>query len=135
MGMLEECADRHPDTFRLLPNFDPTTARLLYAGSDFVLVPSLYEPCGLTQLMAMRYGSVPVVRRTGGLADTVEDNDTGISFEHASGDACAAAIRRALTLYANPEDYKAIQTRAMNADFSWDRAQGAYAMLYDEITS
>ena len=131
MAMLKTCENAHPMSVRLISEFDPSIARLLYGGSDFVVVPSLYEPCGLTQMMAMRYGAVPVVRRTGGLADTVNDGETGITFDAISPEACKDALRRAAELFNDAAGYGQMQTRCIKTDYSWDRAQKAYAALYE----
>ena len=118
---------------RLIPEFDPKVARLLYGGSDFIVVPSLYEPCGLTQMMAMRYGAVPVVRRTGGLADTVVNDETGVTFDAISAHACKNALIEAAALFRDSKRYAEIQQACMKTDYSWDRAQASYAGLYREM--
>lgn len=133
MDMLERCALKHPNFFRLIPEFDPLLARRLYGGGDFVLVPSLYEPCGLTQMMAMRYGAVPIVRSTGGLADTVEDGQTGICFEDVSGSACRNAILRGIALYKKRDEFERMQYRCMRTNYSWDRAHLAYEKMYHQL--
>jgi starch synthase len=106
----------------------------IYAGSDLFLMPSRYEPCGLSQLIALRYGSVPVVRKTGGLADTVKDaalrNGTGFVFEEDTAEAFWEAIRRALALYAEPEQWKKIVRRGMTTDVSWNASVLQYEELY-----
>jgi starch synthase len=103
-----------------------------------LLVPSRYEPCGLSQMMAMRYGAVPVVRATGGLKDTVQDVDsgrggTGFVYEEDSADALAEAIRRALDAYADPEAWRSLQQTCMRVDNSWDVSAEAYFDLYEEM--
>jgi starch synthase len=100
------------------------------------LMPSRYEPCGLGQMIAMRYGSVPVVRRTGGLADTVPDADEhpeggrGFAFNAANGEALAGALRRALAAFEDTKRWRQIQLAGMNADLSWNEAAGRYLDLY-----
>ena len=115
--------------------FDPIFARRIYAGADMILMPSRYEPCGLTQLIAMRYGAVPVARRTGGLADTVTDagdpDGTGILFDEFSTAALADALDRALRVYAQPPQWAELQRRGMRSDFSWDRSARQYVDLYE----
>ena len=133
MAMLRACERKHPTCVRLIAEFDPKVARLLYGGSDFVVVPSLYEPCGLTQMMAMRYGAVPIVRRTGGLADTVEDGRTGLVFETIDASACKHALVRAFNLFGDTARYADVQKTCMKTDYSWDRAQKAYAHLYENL--
>ncbi len=122
--------------------YDETAAHLLQAGSDVILVPSRFEPCGLTQLCALRYGAVPVVARVGGLADTVIDANemalaaqvaTGIQFTSASVEALEDAVLRAAKLFAAPDTWHVLQRNAMSTDVSWSRSGRAYARLYREI--
>jgi starch synthase len=112
-------------------------AHMLYAAADFVLVPSLFEPCGLTQMIAMRYGALPIVRRTGGLADTVTDADqdaaqgNGFVFDGADEGSCSGAIDRALALFRNePKRFSDISRKNMNSDMSWRQASASYQELY-----
>ena len=109
-----------------------------------MLVPSRFEPCGLTQLYGLRYGCVPIVARTGGLADTIIDaNDaalaagvaTGIQFSPVDGLSLQNALARTAKLYANKPIWKSIQTRGMNTDVSWDHSAAAYADLYKSLGS
>ncbi|HLN58219.1 MAG TPA: glycogen synthase [Thermoanaerobaculia bacterium] len=115
--------------------FDPPFARTIYAGADIVLIPSRYEPCGLTQMIAMRYGALPVARRTGGLADTVRDagdpDGNGFMFDEFSSWALGDALDRALSVYAQPEKWAEIQRRGMRSDFSWGRSAAEYVALYE----
>jgi starch synthase len=116
--------------------YDEALAHKILAGSDFVLVPSRYEPCGLTQLYALRYGSIPIVRKTGGLADTIEHFDpaTGVGngcvFEHPDTGGLIWATRTALNWYRDPADFAQLVDNAMRADHSWDRRIGDYESLY-----
>lgn len=128
---LEACAARFAGQVQVELGFDLERARQLYASADFVLVPSRYEPCGLTQLIAMRYGAIPIVRRTGGLADTVEDGVTGISFDAPTGEALAAAIRRAVNLSAAAR--MRLRANARSRDWSWRRAAQDYLNLYRDL--
>ncbi len=130
MRRIESSAQKHPKQCRLIAEFDPRLARRLYGGGDFVLVPSLYEPCGLTQMMAMRYGAVPIVRQTGGLADTVRDGETGLTFKDASGIQCQEAILRGIKLFERETKFERMQDRCMRADYSWDRAYLSYEKMY-----
>ncbi len=115
--------------------FDPPLARRIYAGADMVLIPSRYEPCGLTQMLAMRYGAVPVARRTGGLADTVRDaggpDGNGFLFDEFSAPALGGALDRTLRVYAQPRQWAEIQRRGMRSDFSWSRSAAQYVALYE----
>jgi starch synthase len=119
--------------------YDEALSHLIVAGSDAILVPSRFEPCGLTQLYALRYGALPVVRRTGGLADTVVDANavtladgtaTGFSFDEETPEALLAAVQRAAELYRDPASWRRVVTRAMTRDFSWTAAARQYDVLY-----
>jgi starch synthase len=122
--------------------YDETLARLIIAGSDCMVVPSRFEPCGLTQLYALRYGSLPLVRRTGGLADTVVDatparlrdkTATGFAFDAATPEALAATLERAIAAYANRTRWRQMVREAMTRDFSWARSARHYVALYREL--
>ena len=122
---------------RLELRFDAGLARQIYAGADMLLVPSRYEPCGLAQMIAQRYGAVPVVRRTGGLADTVVDasvarRGTGFVFTDYNSGALLRALRRALRLYRRPGDWRALQRRGLRRapSFAWAHSARAYLALY-----
>jgi starch synthase len=134
-----ELAQRHPGRVAARFAFDPALAKRFYGGADIFLVPSRFEPCGLNQLYAMRYGAIPVVRRTGGLADTVEDADehpatgTGFLFDRPNGPALLEAIDRALAAFADPARREAIQRRGMSLDHSWDGPAREYTKLYEEL--
>jgi len=104
----------------------------LMAGSDIVLMPSLYEPCGLTQLRAQRYGAPVIGRRVGGIRDTVQDNRTGFLFDDFTAEALDGAIDRALACAADPDAWTAMMRRAMESDFGWERAAQAYGRVYAE---
>jgi len=107
-------------------------APLIYGGSDLFLMPSRFEPCGLGQMIAMRYGSVPVVRATGGLADTVQDGVTGFTFYQYGADDFWEAVQRAIYLYRIDQDmWSRIQQQGMQADYSWTRSALGYQQLYD----
>jgi starch synthase len=114
--------------------FDGRYARRIYAGADALLIPSRYEPCGLTQMIAMRYGTVPVARRTGGLADTVVDagdpGGNGIMFDEYSPAALWDALERMLRVYSQPARWSELQRRGMRTDFSWKRSAARYSEIY-----
>ncbi len=131
-SMLASLVARHPDRMSAVFSYAPDLAPLVYAGSDVFLMPSRFEPCGLGQLLAMRYGSVPVVRAVGGLADTVRDGETGFTFDAYSPEAFWDALRRALDL--RREDKKAwaaLQRRGMKEDLSWEASAREYVRLYE----
>ena len=116
--------------------FDPPHSRRIYGGADAILIPSRYEPCGLTQMIAMRYGAVPIARRTGGLADTITDagdpGGTGFLFDGYDPLSLAHALDRARRVYAQPEEWIELQRRGLGRDFGWDRSAAQYESLYSE---
>lgn len=126
-------ADFH-ERARVFFRFDDSLAHRIYAASDIFLMPSLYEPCGTGQMAAMRYGSVPVVRAVGGLADTVTDfgggTGTGFTFHDFDVNACWRALGRAMSTHRDQEAWQGLQQRGMRTDFSWDAAAPNHVMLY-----
>jgi starch synthase len=129
-GMFRQLAAYHTTKMAAILRYDSGLAPLIYAASDVFLMPSRFEPCGLGQMIAMRYGAVPVVRATGGLADTVHDGDTGFSFGPYSVEAFWNALTRALRLYStDPAAWRAMVLRDMAVDFSW----AASARGYEEV--
>ncbi len=129
---------RRPGRQSIHLNFDDALARRIYAGSDLFLMPSHYEPCGLGQLIALRYGSIPLVRRTGGLADTVFDvdsnpgNGNGFVFDEATGEALLQALSRAQTRFRNRSKWENLVRRAMSRDLSWERSARRYVEIYQQ---
>ncbi|HET7713636.1 MAG TPA: glycogen synthase [Patescibacteria group bacterium] len=117
------------------PEFNEGKARLIYGGSDFFLVPSRFEPCGLTQMVAMRYGAVPLVRKTGGLADTVKDGETGLVFDNYRAEELHQTIRRALGIWSKDGAVAKLQQAGMKQDFSWDKSAKEYVKLYQSLLS
>lgn len=134
--MVRDLAARHPDRISATIGFDEPLAHQIYAGADFFLMPSAYEPCGLGQMISMRYGTIPVVRRTGGLADTVVPFDenhltgNGFSFPEYRPEALAARIRAGLAAYRRPAPWQALRTNALQTDFSWARSAAGYVDAY-----
>jgi len=130
---------KNPGRASVRLRFDGRYARRIYAGADALLIPSRYEPCGLTQMIAMRYGSIPVARRTGGLADTITDagdpGGTGILFDEESPGSLWDAMERMLRVYSQPPRWAELQTRGMRTDFSWSRSAARYAALYERARS
>lgn len=133
---LRELKARFPEQMRVYIKFDERLARHIYGSVDLYLMPSLFEAGGLSQMIAMRYGAVPVVRATGGLADTVTDIDaqpklgTGFVFQPFETEALVETLRRALAVYGHPQRWSQLQRRAMQKDFSWDVSARAYVDLY-----
>jgi len=118
--------------------FVPELAQKIYAASDIYLMPSKYEPCGLSQIIALKYGAIPVVRETGGLADTVQDSffgtGNGFTFREYNGHELCNAIERALWGYQDREGWNVLTRRAMGCDFSWDsNSVNAYISLYENL--
>ena len=131
-GMFTHLADYHRDKMTAFLSYEADLAPLIYGGSDLFLMPSLFEPCGLGQLIAMRYGSVPVVRATGGLADTVQDGITGFTFYDFSTEAFWNAVQRAIYIYnVDRESWRKIQRNGLAADFSWRHSAYGYQQLYE----
>jgi starch synthase len=131
-SMFGHLANYHPRKMTAFLEYNPGLAPLIYAASDLFLVPSRFEPCGLTQMIAMRYGSVPVVRETGGLADTVQDGVTGFTFYDYSSEAFWYALQRAIFIYnTDKESWRTIQANGMATNFSWERSALGYQQLYE----
>lgn len=137
--ILSRMARRYSGQFAAVLAFDPVLAHRVEAGADMFLMPSKYEPCGLTQMYSMRYGTVPIVHATGGLADTVTNYDgrtkrgNGFSFSRYSVDALLTAVRRAMKFFNDRERWESIMRAGMRQDFSWSAAADQYRMLYDEL--
>jgi starch synthase len=127
---LVELASSAPDRIGVQLDFTDRLEHRLMAGADLFLMPSLYEPCGLTQMRAQRYGSPPIVRHVGGLADTVEDGMTGFSFDPYTADAFQDATMRALECFAQPSVWQTIMRQGMARDFSWERSVDTYLEVY-----
>jgi starch synthase len=136
---LRDAAARAPGRVAFRCAFDPTLAHRIQAGADVLLMPSRYEPCGLTQLVALRYGTVPVVSATGGLVDTVIDmasapqQATGFWCEPDSPESLREAVERALSVYSSPQAWPALMRRGMAQDFSWTRSAARYVHLYEVL--
>jgi starch synthase len=137
--LFEQIASRYPGRVGVRLAFDNELAHKIEAGCDMFLMPSKFEPCGLNQLYSLRYGTIPVVRSTGGLADTVTDYDkghrTGFCFSGYTPGEMLGAIKRALAVYAAPARWQELMTRAMSQDWSWDRSAREYMKLYKAIVA
>ncbi len=137
--IFERYAQQYPNQVYFERNYQDKIAKMIYAGCDVTLMPSRFEPCGLNQLMALRYGCVPVVRSTGGLIDTVEDfdgeNGTGFKFSEMSPSAFAGAVTRAYNLYKDDEkEWHRMIVRGMKKNFSWKKSAKEYEKLYKKLT-
>jgi starch synthase len=140
-----DAARQHPQQVAVRIGYDESRAHKLIAGADVMLVPSRFEPCGLTQLYALRYGTVPLVRRVGGLADTVvkataisaagltQEAATGFVFDEATASALQAEVARALSYFEQPALWATLMQQGMAQDFSWHQPARDYMSLYDSI--
>lgn len=129
MGKIGEDRERYVGFFK----FDLEIASLIYGGCDMFLAPSRFEPCGLTQMIAMRYGTVPIVRKTGGLADTVTEGENGFVFAEFRVRSLERAIKRACATYKDKVRWKRMVERGMKEDFSWDKASRKYLEMYEKV--
>ncbi len=139
---LQVLAKQYPNKMAINIGYDEGLSHLIEAGSDVFLMPSRFEPCGLNQMYSQRYGTIPIVRKTGGLADTVTDTlpeslldntASGIVFNDASASSLLEAIKRALILYGVPESWRKMQVSGMKKDFSWQKSAEKYLDIYDSI--
>ena len=137
MNFSASFASRRPDRVSTTIGFDERLAHLIEAGADRFLMPSRFEPCGLNQLYSLRYGTVPIVRATGGLRDTVIDADqpkgNGFVFEAFVPKELAAAVRRAVTRFADKPRWQALQQAGMAFDPSWDVSAREYVKVYGQL--
>ncbi|MDD5581528.1 MAG: glycogen synthase GlgA [Methylobacter sp.] len=139
---LSDFAEAYPNKIAITIGYDEALAHVIEAGADLFLMPSKFEPCGLNQMYSQLYGTIPVVRKAGGLADTVVDalpktlrnnTATGIVFNDESPGALIEAIKRALILYSQPKTMKQLQIKGMQKDFSWSKSAGQYKTLYEQL--
>ncbi|MEP7158966.1 MAG: glycosyltransferase, partial [Chloroflexota bacterium] len=141
VGVLQRLAENNPTRLAVVDRFDRGLARRMYAGADLFLMPSRFEPCGQSQMIAMRYGTPPIVRFTGGLVDTVIDTDqqpttgNGFGFGPADPSALVFTARRAMAAFADRKRWREIQRRAMATDFSWQRPALDYVAAYRSIVA
>ena len=135
---VQDLHQRFPQKTNCFIGYDPQLAHLITAGADFFLMPSQYEPCGLNQMYSLRYGTLPIVRDTGGLSDSVidphesADKADGFKFSRYSANDLGRAIIRALSIYYSPPRFKAMRRNAMSADFSWDQTARSYVRVYQK---
>lgn len=138
--ILRELAKKHKDRFGIHIVFDSKMAKRIYAGSDLFMMPSYYEPCGLGQMIALRYGTVPLVRATGGLADTIQEfnpktgKGTGFVFEDYSTEALLQALTRGLKVYQNQENWGVLMQNTLKSDFSWSASARRYVEIYQAVS-
>ena len=136
-NFFKEMAAKYPDKLAIQIAFIPSLARKIYAGADLFLMPSKSEPCGLSQMVALRYGTVPIVRETGGLRDSITDSGdgegNGFTFKTYNAHDMLGAIRRGLDAYYNKEYWDSLVIRALECDFSWGKSANEYIKMYKEI--
>jgi starch synthase len=136
---LRKAADRNPGRMAIFTGFNNPLAHRIMAGADIFLIPSRYEPCGLTQMYALKYGTVPVVRATGGLNDTIEQYDnqkmkgTGFKFVPYDSIALLDAVKLAVRCYKDKIAWKRLMSNGMKSDFSWERSAEKYLDIYGSI--
>jgi len=135
--LFNSMAARYPDKFLVKVAYDNTLAHQIEAGSDMFLMPSRYEPCGLNQIYSLKYGTVPIVRATGGLDDTIQafegQSGTGFKFSEYSGAALLNAIEQALAAYHRPQVWQRLLSNGMRQDFSWERSAKQYLEIYESL--
>jgi len=131
--MWRALAAGHPDRIGVTIGFDEALAHLIEAGADLFMMPSKFEPCGLNQMYSLRYGTVPVVRAVGGLADTVQDGVTGFVFREYLPEAFFATLERALAAFRAPGVWRALQVEGMRQDNSWDHSAQEYVTIYERV--
>ena len=131
--------DLYPEQVAVFVGYNNELSHWIEGGSDFFIMPSRFEPCGLNQMYSLAYGTLPIVRKTGGLADTVIDvfhdseNGNGLSFDDFSAHALLSTIKRALEVYSDPDWLDEIRRRGMTTDFSWARSAEKYMALYSRL--
>ena len=132
-----DLTNRYPDKIAVRIGFVPALARKIYAGADLFLMPSKSEPCGLSQMVALRYGTVPIVRETGGLRDSITDSGDGMgngfTFKTYNAHDMLGAIRRAIDVYYRKDDWNVLVKRAMDCDFSWGKSANEYIRMYKQL--
>ena len=136
-NFFKEMADKYPDKIGVRIGFVPSLSRKIYAGADLFLMPSKSEPCGLSQMIALRYGTVPIVRETGGLRDSITDSGdgagNGFTFKTYNAHDMLDAIRRGLAAYGNKEHWDALVKRAIECDYSWGKSANEYIKMYKDL--
>jgi len=126
---------RRPDAIGVAIGFNDGQARRIFAGSDFTLMPSRFEPCGLSQMYAQRFGSLPIGHQTGGLAETIKDGETGFLFSQPSTESFLGGVRRAFSTFKAKDRLDSMRRSAMARSFSWDLSASLYNALYRKTVS
>ncbi len=128
-----ELAAQYPKQVAVYIGYNEELAHQLIGGGDVILIPSRFEPCGLTQLYGLKYGTLPLVRKTGGLADTVQNGETGFVFEHAQAHDLSQTLQNALNTWQQPDVWQILCEQAMQQDFSWHKAAQSYQQCYSQL--
>ena len=137
--VFESFQERYPDKIRAIIDFDNQLSRMIYASSDIAIMPSKFEPCGITQMIASRYGTVPIVRETGGLKDSIvpydaeSDGGNGFLFAEYESEKVVEIIKKVIDVYNNKEEWSKLVNRVINWDFSWKKSAEEYLKMYDEL--
>ena len=137
---LREFAFKYPSSVKFIQGYNNPLAHQIYASSDFFLMPSLFEPCGIAQMIAMRYGTLPIVRETGGLIDTVKgyshykEEATGFSFQHYTGDSLCWAMKKAYNIYQNKNNFYLLQKNAYKGQNLWQKSSSRYLLIFLRLT-
>lgn len=140
-NLMREAATRYPDKIRVIIGFNVALSHKIEAGADFFLMPSHFEPCGLSQLYSLAYGTIPIVRETGGLADSVNPITkfnlrkgiaTGILFQHADSESLASSVHQSFQLFHDRPIFRTVRLNGMRQDYSWDRSSHSYVQLYQK---
>ena len=135
-GFFKDMEYRHGNKLRAIIAFNQDLSRKIYASSDIFLMPSIAEPCGLSQMIASRYGSIPLVRRTGGLADSIVDftaKGNGYTFDNIDSNEMYTVFKRALADYSNQEEWENKVKKVMSVDFGWTKSAKEYLKMYDDV--
>ncbi|MBE3603202.1 glycosyltransferase [bacterium] len=137
--IFQQAQERYPDRMRLITGFDNSLAHRIMAASNMFLMPSRFEPCGLTQMYALRYGAAPIVRATGGLRDTVSEfnprtrTGNGFLFSEYEPTALSGAVARAVEIFRHPAKWQVLVGNCFRSDYSWDRAAGQYLQWFERL--
>jgi len=132
---LVEAHRRRPDAIGVAIGFSDAQARRIFAGSDFTLMPSRFEPCGLSQMYAQRFGSLPIGHQTGGLAETIKDGETGFLFDKPSAESLIGSLRRAFKAFDAKDRLDAMRRSAMAKSYSWEQSAARYGTLYRKMVT
>ena len=135
VGMLQAVRSRHPNDISVTIGFDEGLAHLIEGGCDAFLMPSRFEPCGMNQMYSQRYGTLPIANATGGLVDTIDDDETGFLIDDVTAPALMSGVHRAAKTFKDASAWRKMQRAAMSRDFSWTVSAREYLSIYEKITA